>query len=99
MPSTFIGARDIRVKAWALSFSYSKFWEQKYDSQIILRDVQSASWEMVYNWLQRAENSQPMKDKGMHIEIVGRAALIGTNRDMKSYYGSTKVKADTSASK
>ena len=34
----------------------------------------------------------------MHIGILGRAALTGTNRDMKSYYGSTKVEADTSVS-
>lgn len=35
----------------------------------------------------------------MHIGILGRVALTGTNRDMKNYYGSTKVEADTSVSK
>lgn len=35
----------------------------------------------------------------MHIGILGRVALIGTNRDMESYYGSIKVDANTSVSK
>lgn len=61
--------------------------------------MQSASLEMVHNWLQRAKNSQSMKDKGMHIGILGRVALIGTYRDIKSYYGSIKVDANTSVSK